>query len=87
MTSRPVTGGRQHRTPATLPKLLTRNPVVCFLGFDEACVDVFGILQRFLKNLQQCENLVINATVGTKTTQDIIQLLVRLFRGIFFQGT
>jgi len=47
MTYRPVTGGRQHRTPATFPKLFTRNPVVCFL--DKLCVDIFVILSAFLK--------------------------------------
>jgi len=37
-------------------------------------VDVFGILQRFLKNLLESKNSVCSATAGTKTALGIIQL-------------
>jgi len=64
-----------------------RNPVVCFLEVDKKCVDVFDILPRFVENLLQSENLVCNATAMTKSTLDIVQILFKLFRGIYFQGT
>jgi len=35
MTWRPAITSRQHRTTTTLPKLLTRKPVVCFLEVDK----------------------------------------------------
>jgi len=37
--------------PQHLPKLFTRNPVVCFLEVNKICVDVFCIFPRFLENL------------------------------------
>jgi len=60
VTWRPETGDRQHRglLPQHSPKLLTRNPVMCFLEVVKVCVNVFGILPRFLKNLLVSENLV-----------------------------
>ena len=67
MTWRPETGDRQHRSP--LPqhssKLLTRNSVVCFLEYVKICVNVFGILPRFLKNLLESEKLVCMARMKT----------------------
>jgi len=56
-----------------------RNLVVCFLEVDKACADVFGILPRFLKNFLGSENLVCNATAGTKTTLGIIQVWFNYF--------
>jgi len=57
------------------PYLFTRNPVVCFLEFDKSCVDVFGILLTFFKNLMSSEN-----HTGCHSA------LVQLFRGIFFKA-
>jgi len=83
---RPVTCGSQHRTPATLPKLFTRNLVVCFLEVDKTCVDVFCILPRFLKNLLESENLICNATGGTKTALGIIPVWFNYFAASFFKA-
>jgi len=83
---RPVTGGRQHRTPATLLKLFTRNPVTCYLEVDKTCVDVFGLLPRFLNNLLESENLVCSATAATTTALGIIQLWFNYFVASFFKA-
>jgi len=60
-----------------------RNPVICFLEVDKACVDVFGILPRFLKNLLQNENLVCYAAAGTKSALSIIQVWFNYFAASF----
>ena len=71
---------RQH-----YPKLFTRNPIVCFLEVNKACVDVFGILPRILKNLLENENLLCSATAGTKSALGIIQLWFNYFAASFFK--
>jgi len=38
MTWRPANNSRQHRTTTTLPKLLTRKPVICFLEVAIKCL-------------------------------------------------
>jgi len=43
-TRRPVTGGRQQRTPATPTKAFNEEPGLIFLEVDKAYVDLFGIL-------------------------------------------
>jgi len=62
------------------------NSVVCFLEVDKACVDVFGILPRFLKNLLESENSHCNATAWTKTALGIIQLWFSYFAASFFNA-
>jgi len=59
---RPVTGGRQHRAHATLPKAFRKGPAICFLEVDKACEDVWSILHNFSKSC------------GTKAAPGIIQL-------------
>ena len=48
------------------PKLFTRNPIPCFLEVDKTCVDVFGILPRFLKNLLESEIWFVVLRLGRK---------------------
>jgi len=61
-----------------------RNPVVCFFEVNKTCVDVFGILPRFLQNLLESENVVCCAAAGMKTTLGIIQLWFNYFATSFF---
>jgi len=56
---------------------------MCFLEIDKACVDVFGILPRFLKYLLESENVIYNATTGTKTALGIIQVWFNYFAASF----
>jgi len=72
--------------PQHCPKLFTRNPTVWFLEVDEACVDIFGILPRFLKSLLESEMWFVLLRPGRKPHWDH-SALIQLFRGIFFQGT
>ena len=86
VTSRPVTGGCQHRTSATVPKAFQGTQLIALIDIDKTCLDIFGILQRFIENLQEwkrglyCYGRDENRT-GYHPT------LFQLFRGIFFQGT
>ena len=45
------------------------------------------LLPRFLKKLLESEILVCNAMARMKTSLGIIQLMVHLSRGVFFQST
>jgi len=61
-------------TPKHSPKLSARNPIVCFLEVDNTCVNVFGILPRFLKNLLESEIHVCSAMGTMKTALGIIRV-------------
>jgi len=70
--------------PQQIPKLFSRNLVVCFFEVDKTYIDV--LLPRFLENLLESVNLVCSVSAGTKTTLGIIQLWVNYSRHLF-QGT
>ena len=53
---------------------------------DKTCVDVFGILPRFLKNLLESENLGCSAMAGTKIALGIIQLWFNYFAASFIKA-
>jgi len=72
--------------PQCSPKFFTSNAVVRFLEVDTACVDVFCILPRFLKNLLENENLVCIATAATKSALGIIQLWFNYFAASLFKA-
>ena len=85
MTWGPVTGGRQHCTPATLPKtFVTRKPVVCFLHVDKTGIDVF-ILARFIETLLANENYIPVAASSTKTALGFTLLQFNCFAESFFK--
>ena len=87
MNWRSVTGGLQQRTPATLPKLFPKYPVVCFLEVDKTCVDPCSIIPKFLKNLLESESVVCNTTARTKPHWVWSSFGSILFASIFLQGT
>ena len=58
MTWRPVTNNRQHRAPARLPKaFLEGSGLIRFFEVDKTSADIFGILPRFLENLQYSKHM------------------------------
>ena len=59
------------------------DPVVCFLEVDKTCVDVVGILPRFIENFLDIYNLVCSATARTKNALGIIQLWFNYFAASF----
>jgi len=77
MNRQPVTGGRQHRTPATLTTAFHEEPGRILFEVDKTCVDDFGTLPRFIVNLLENECFVCVATARMKTALGIL----------LFQGT
>jgi len=71
-----------HNTPENPPKLFTRNPTMYFSEVDKTCIDVFGMLPRFLKTLLENGNLWCSATAATKTALGTIQRWFNCFHGI-----
>jgi len=63
-----------HNTPENHPKLFTRNPAIYFPKVDKSCIDVFGMLPRFLENLLESRNLLCSATAATKSALSTTQL-------------
>jgi len=65
-----TTSNRRPSTPfpATLPKAFQKEPGRKILQVDETCIDIFGLLPRFLENLLENDNLVCIATVETALT-------------------
>ena len=71
-----------HNTPENHPKLFTRNPAIYFPKVDKSCIDVFGMLPRFLENLLESRNLLCSATAATKSALSTTQLWFNCFHGI-----
>ena len=65
LTWRPVTSHR-HRTIATHTKGFPEGPGGLLSWGREKCVDIFGTLPRFLKNLLKSENLSVVLRKGRK---------------------
>jgi len=66
--------------PENTSKLFTRNPTIYFPEVDKTCIDVFGMIPRFHKNLLENGNLLCRA--ATKTALATIQLWFNCFHGI-----
>jgi len=57
----------------SLTKAFHERPNLMFFSkVDKTCLDIFGILQRFIETLLESENLVCSATARTKTALGII---------------
>jgi len=82
---RPVRGGRQHRAHAQLPKLFTRNQVVCFLEVHKA-VKTSLAYSQISQNLAGERNAVCITTAGTKTALGIIQIWFNYFAASHFKA-
>jgi len=74
VTWQPVTGGRQHRTHARLPKAFQKEP--------KACEDVFNILPRFFKIFleSKCDLYFYGQT---KSALSIIQVWFNYLMALF----
>jgi len=59
-------------TPATTPKVLTRNAAIYFPEVDKTCVYVFDRLTGFLENFLESGNLFCSATRATKTPLGVL---------------
>jgi len=66
--------------------IFPRYSVVCLLVIDITCVDIFGILPRFLENLLENENVVCSAAAQDENNTHP-PAWVQLFRGTFLKGT
>jgi len=68
--------------------LFIRNPLIFFLEMDKTCVDIFGILLRFLENLQESESCLwcYGQDENLKTAPGIIQLWFNYIGSSFFKA-
>jgi len=66
VTLRPATGGRQHRTHATLPIAFHKEPHRMLSRGQQICEDIFSILPRFLKILLESEMWSVVLQPGQK---------------------
>jgi len=66
-------------------KLFPSDPILCFLKVGKTCVDIFGILPRYLESFVESENQVWCATVRMKTALGIIQLCLNYLVASLFK--
>jgi len=71
---------------STSQRFSLRDPVICFLKVDKTCVDIFGVLPRFLEDLLDSENLVCSATSGAKTVLGILQFWFKCHTAHFYKA-